>query len=868
MGVVFFIRSILFYFFFLLVTVNGAWGQPGTNKTLRNDHIFPAASEARPFIDYDSKGFLIHGKRTFIVSAGIEYARVPQGLWYDRLLKLKRGGFNAVEIYTFWNYHEPREGEFDFSGDQDLDAFLKLVKKLDMYCIVRVGPYYCGEWTLGGYPIWLKFKPGLRVREENIPFFSAVDNFFKKLIPIVVKNQINHGGSVIMVQLENEHKAGWGTIVPNAYFQFLIDKTVSLGLQVPYFFSGLHHGNDPAGNLKNLDNPLRPNPWFSSEYWGVWFSNYGPQPQDSTIYDRRTWKIIAHGGKGYNVYMAHGGSNFDYNNDRDMAASYDYGAAVGQSGDIRPIYFSYKRAAWFARGFQNILANSVDAGDDYKHSTTSNSAISVTARHSPSGTITFLDNPGKDPVETQIHAPENSHFSPSRPITLVAGEIMPVVQNYTLLNDVKLAWAPTRIYSLIPQGNTTTLLIYGAAGSSSQLYFNVPANVKIISGEENFRLKSGVLEFSSIFSPTRPEEFTFETDGHYIRILAVNDILVQRSWFIETSNQNHIVIGPPYAADIRISDKCLTLVTEQAWKDSSDYSAWLIKPLGIPVQLIKKSKVMEHATNLHLNPWQVKDSSDPTRPQYDDKTWKFSDEPLQIGADGDISASAWYRTNIIVPETGKYNLHFKNIRERASFFLDGKYINSEKASTKSIDMDLKAGYNHTLAIFTAHNGRNKQLFYVGPLDSVDAKGLTGPVVLKKADGTGSVIKVNQWRMKGGPGNPNAQSGWKPITSLSSENRPAFFRTKFSVPPLNGSHHVWRVVTNTLSYGSVWVNGHNLGRYPEKIKINGVYIPENWLKTKNNTLVIYDENGFYPDRVSIEAETEAGRDVTIYTENCR
>src|SRR4051794_10091352 len=84
-----------------------------TKSVSRNDHIFPPTALAKPYISFDNKGFLIHGKRTFIVSAGIEYARVPRKLWRDRLLKLKRGGFNAVEIYTFWNYHEPQEGKFD-----------------------------------------------------------------------------------------------------------------------------------------------------------------------------------------------------------------------------------------------------------------------------------------------------------------------------------------------------------------------------------------------------------------------------------------------------------------------------------------------------------------------------------------------------------------------------------------------------------------------------------------------------------------------------------------------------------------------------------------------------------------------------------
>jgi beta-galactosidase len=218
-------RNILFYILLLLLPAMPALCQSGTPS--RNDHIFPSAISAKPYIDYDAHGFLINGKRTFIASAGMEYARVPRALWHDRLLRLKRAGFNAIEMYTFWNFHEPREGQFNFTGDHDLDAYLKLIKSMGMYAIVRVGPYYCGEWNLGGYPIWLKFKPGMRVREDNAQFLSSVDHFFDKLIPIVANNQVNNGGSVIMVQLENEHRAAWGTITPNNYFRQLIEKTVS-----------------------------------------------------------------------------------------------------------------------------------------------------------------------------------------------------------------------------------------------------------------------------------------------------------------------------------------------------------------------------------------------------------------------------------------------------------------------------------------------------------------------------------------------------------------------------------------------------------------------------------------------------------------
>jgi len=88
--------------------------------------------------------------------------------------------------------------------------------------------------------------------------------------------------------------------------------------------------------------------------------------------------------------------------------------------------------------------------------------------------------------------------------------------------------------------------------------------------------------------------------------------------------------------------------------------------------------------------------------------------------------------------------------------------------------------------------------------------------------------------------------------------PQLYRTTFNLPALKNTHPIWRVNTTSLSYGSVWVNGHNLGRCPEKIRINGLYIPECWLKTGLNKLVIYDEYGVLPNEVSIQTEIAASR----------
>ncbi len=552
--------------------------------------------------------------------------------------------------------------------------------------------------------------------------------------------------------------------------------------------------------------------------------------------------------------MAHGGTNFDYNNDRDMAASYDYGASVGQAGDLRPIYYSFKRANWFARSFQDILENSVDSRDD--RPIVSDTIIKVTVRKSPAGTIAFLDNPDSVAVQFKLRSPIN--IQGSAQIRLAAGEIMPVVQDYQLTPSVKLLWAPTSIYNIIRQGNSTALLIYGPANSTAQLYFNASADLKIIQGLSNFKNANRQLSFNANISASEPSEYSFEANGQRIRIIVINDQLASRSWFAEAGGQSNIIIGPAYSDELISKNNQLSLTTERAWQDKGNLPVWIFKPTGALVKLIPKFSTVKHLTKLKLNTWQVKSASEAALPDYNDESWKLNREPLQMGADGDITANAWYRTKINVTPTADYILRFKKINDRAALFLDGKRIDTGSVFNTIQKLHLTEGIDHTLALFTAHDGCNKLIFKLGAIDTVDAKGLSSTVALSWANILGEAVSINNWRMKGGPGDPFAAKGWRPVIGVTKRS-PQFFRTTLNLPTIKNSHPVWRVNTTSLSYGSVWVNGHNLGRYPEKIRINGFYIPECWLKTGLNKLVIYDEYGVSPNKVSIEAEAAASRD---------
>ena len=54
-----------------------------------------------------------------------------------------------------WSSHEPRPGHFDFSGNNDLVAFLSTAQELGFDVILRPGPFIDAERDFGGLPWWL-----------------------------------------------------------------------------------------------------------------------------------------------------------------------------------------------------------------------------------------------------------------------------------------------------------------------------------------------------------------------------------------------------------------------------------------------------------------------------------------------------------------------------------------------------------------------------------------------------------------------------------------------------------------------------------------------------------------------------------------
>ena len=530
-------RALFFLATGVSIAFRTAWAFNG------NDDIYPPQPAAASAINFDGRGFLINGQRTFIASGDIHYSRVPQALWQDRLLRLKRSGLNCVQTYAFANYHSSAPGVYDFTGEKDFNLFLQDAHNLGLYATVRVGIYACAEWDNGGYPQWLLLEPGMSVRTTNAQFFAANDEWYENFLPIVETNQINNGGSVILVQLDNENPNWWGVdtnVPPLPYFNHLLTNALAQDIEVPMFFSGLHHGSDPAGTAP-WDSVGRTSPWYTTEYWAGWFTEYGYSGNATQTRDHSTWKIIAYGGNGYNYYMFHGGGNFDHWNDNEVAASYDYGAALGQAGDLRTLYYRDKRAALFARTFQSILENSTNATASFTNA--ASGVTGITARGSPTGTIVFLDNTNSGTVIATL--------TNGAQISVESFEIVPIVENFPLTSWLTIQEADARIFGAQTQGNLTTLILYGLPGEDVQVQFSLTSGL-VTSADKAFATNSlnpTSIVFTDSIVDGSPASYQLSVGTNILRVLVMSKTMVDRTWFVDSGGTNYVVSGPAYVGN-------------------------------------------------------------------------------------------------------------------------------------------------------------------------------------------------------------------------------------------------------------------------------------------------------------------------------
>lgn len=319
--------------------------------------------------------FMYDGKPIQILSGEMHYPRIPHQYWRHRFQMLKALGLNTVATYVFWNAHEPEPGKWDFEGDKNLREYIKIAGEEGMHVILRPGPYACAEWEFGGYPWWLQNVEGIELRRDNEQFLKYTDIYIKRLYEEVGDLMITKGGPVIMVQVENEFGSYASQrddipLVEHRSYNLKIKKQLeAAGFDAPFFTSdgtpmfegGAIDGVLPTangeGNIDNLKKIIDEyhggvGPYMVAEFYPGWLAHWAePHPDiDASIIARKAEEYLQNGVL-FNLYMAHGGTNFgftsgaNYDRRHDIQpdlTSYDYDAPISEPGWVTPKFDSIR----------------------------------------------------------------------------------------------------------------------------------------------------------------------------------------------------------------------------------------------------------------------------------------------------------------------------------------------------------------------------------------------------------------------------------------------------------------------------------------------------------------------------------------------
>ncbi len=335
-----------------------------------------AADQAAPQHTFrvDHGQFLLDGKPFQIVAGEMHYARIPRQYWRARLRMAKAMGLNTITTYVFWNFHETQPGVYDFTGRHDVAEFVREAQSEGLWVNLRPGPYSCAEWEWGGFPAWLLKDHGIVVRSTDPKFMDPARRWLVRLGQELAPLQIDRGGPIIRVQVENEY-GSFGS--DHAYMEQIRRDIVDAGFEPALLYTADGPTLIPNGSLPGLPaginfspgeapqafatlHKLRPDgPFMATEWWDGWFDHWGGEHHTTDAKSQAAeLEWILRQGYSISIYMVHGGTSFGWmngaNEDRTPyqpdVTSYDYDSAIDESGRPTPKFFLFRDAIAMATG--------------------------------------------------------------------------------------------------------------------------------------------------------------------------------------------------------------------------------------------------------------------------------------------------------------------------------------------------------------------------------------------------------------------------------------------------------------------------------------------------------------------------------------
>lgn len=373
-----------------------------------------------------SSSLRIGGQAEIVLCASLFYFRLPRALWRERMEQVKFCGYNAIDVYFPWNYHELEEGAWDFSGERDAEAFLQLAAEAGLWVVARPGPYICSEWDGGGLPAYLFAKPGMTIRSAEPAYMGAVKQWYDRILPLLARYELGRGGTVICLQLENELDF-YDCPDPAAYISELRDLALGAGIEVPLIAcagqggiaeaSGLADGVVPTCNFYPNDR----DPSFEEKV-AVYENRLSALdvPLLVTETNRSHFllrRLLSCGAKLLGPYLQVSGTNFGFTNGTNnwgdplafMTSDYDFHGMVSSEGHLREEAREGRLLRRIIRSYGNALAEAVSAptgGESATRVVTSAAApatlLNRQLRLEGGGRLLFLANTGTESEEVAV----------------------------------------------------------------------------------------------------------------------------------------------------------------------------------------------------------------------------------------------------------------------------------------------------------------------------------------------------------------------------------------------------------------------------------------------------------------------------------
>lgn len=475
----------------------------------------------------DGQSLSLDGKRIWIVSGTIHYARIPSALWRSRILAAKQAGLNCIETPVVWAAHEIRPGQFTFDGERDLAAFVRLVGEAGMRCILRVGPYIGEGYDLGGLPAWLVPSVDWKVRTGSGEFLGACSRYLSALcdqianLQVTVRRAGTGDGPIVMVQCEHEWFCGDDEDA-EAYLGELTRYLRENGIVVPIVnrdnlfhqieghIDGWSGGTGLLATVRQL-RVVRPGvprivmglPAGATDVWG----QERRSAWTPSMVMRNMVEVLAGGGQ-FNLSPFAGGTAFgalagrlDLGPDAFSTTNADAGGPLSEGGGRGALYNAVKRVCTFASSFERLLggldpdahpvtiapdatsAGVVDGSTGVRETKRAAGSANMTVCHArgAQGSIAFVfadsEVGGKGGHHTTLLLSDGS----SLPIDLGDQAVGWFLLNTHLRGRSTLDWTNLSAFALLGR----TLVLFGPAGTTGAVSINgSPLTVSVPKGQK------------------------------------------------------------------------------------------------------------------------------------------------------------------------------------------------------------------------------------------------------------------------------------------------------------------------------------------------------------------------------------------------